>query len=50
VLASWEVNAEGQSPDALGFLLFYFPFRRTRSSRSWRERCRVHLAMAFGLC
>jgi hypothetical protein len=24
---------EGQSPDALGFLFFHFPFRRTRSKR-----------------
>ena len=31
-------TVEGQTTDVPGFLLFHFPFRRTRSRRSRRER------------
>ena len=47
---SWEVNAGGAEPDAPGFLLFHFPFRRTRSKPIRRALRRIHVATIHGLC
>ena len=38
LLRSWEVNAGGAKHRCARIPLFHFPFRRTRSSRSRRER------------